>query len=408
MNPSQHTFLRACRVSAAVLVPLLPLAAQDDAELSDAPIDEYRLELLDLAYRSASAFPLVPHLKNRSRAQEQVVEACFELDQPVRALRYADGIADWRRGAAYADYAHYCVAHGRTEGVQEMLERALEVGSQDEQAQLQGWRFDRIRAKVARTHLLLGEPEVAGRVAAGLDPSQAGIVGVAEAAFTDTAAIDAHLESIDAVVESGQFDLVRGALDMCAVYFDRAYEDVERRDALQHKIESSWDGLPLLVRIDLAMELAESAGSHGDAAKAAALVAEAQEQFDSAPWDAEEEIRQRARLARSWFLAGETEKARAMATQALAMYDERREEIQNLFRASVLRPLAEAYVAMGDSTAALVYARAVEEGLENPNARPRADDLVATCVSMARNEFEPGASLWTRLREAHAALGDPW
>jgi hypothetical protein len=80
-----------------------------------------------------------------------------------------------------------------------------------------------------------------------------------------------------------------------------------------------------------------------------------------------------------------------------------------MFRAGALRPLAEAYHALGDRDAALsVYKLAVEEGALNPNARPRAMDLSATCLSLAQSACEPDAELRERLAEMRAGLGSPW
>ena len=64
---------------------------------------------------------------------------------------------------------------------------------------------------------------------------------------------------------------------------------------------------------------------------------------------------------------------------------------------------------MGDDAAALAaYRRAVEDGAENPNARQRAEDLVATCRSMSLHAIEPDADLWARMFQIHDGLGDPW
>ncbi len=64
---------------------------------------------------------------------------------------------------------------------------------------------------------------------------------------------------------------------------------------------------------------------------------------------------------------------------------------------------------MDDTAAALmVYKRAVEEGVENPNSRPRAEDLSATCLSMALHMVEPDAELKNRIRQISEGLGDPW
>ena len=374
----------------------------------DAALEDYRIELLELAYRTASAFPLVPHAKDRSRAQWRVVEACFALDQPLRALEYAEGIADWRRGAGYADYAFYLAQRGAVDDVQLYLDRAWEVARTDEHAQLQAWRADQVRAKIARTHLVLGETERAVQVVEGLDPSQAGIVGAVEAQFADLSELEARLKAVDDVVEAYEFERLRAALEMCVALFERVYDDADDRAAVEEKIKSSWHKLPAIVRIDLLYGLTEGAASNGDFEKARQLVGDANRVLDETALNAEEEIRQRARLAEHTRLAGDVESARRVATEALAAYEERREEVVDMFRASVLRPLAEALHRMGDSTSSMVYKRAVEEGVVNVNPRPRADDLASTCVSMALEGVEPDEALWSRMRELSESLVEKW
>ena len=125
--------------------------------VADLPLTEYRLELLQLAFDAATAMPLNPHIKNRSLAQELVVRACFELDQPSRALRYTKEIADWRRGVGYADFADYCALRGDTSEVQRYLDLAIEQAQTANDSGEQSWRVDRIRAKIAVTHLRLGQ-----------------------------------------------------------------------------------------------------------------------------------------------------------------------------------------------------------------------------------------------------------
>ena len=83
--------------------------------------------------------------------------------------------------------------------------------------------------------------------------------------------------------------------------------------------------------------------------------------------------------------------------------------IVNIYRAQCLRSIAEAWHALGDQPRALAaYARAAEAGVENPNSRPRADDLAATCCSLATNNCEPDTALWKRLEAIRDGLGDPW
>ena len=64
---------------------------------------------------------------------------------------------------------------------------------------------------------------------------------------------------------------------------------------------------------------------------------------------------------------------------------------------------------MGEQAAAFrTYALAVEAGIDNPNSRPRAEDLSATCRSMALHDVRPDAQLWARIRQVSEGLGPPW
>jgi hypothetical protein len=75
----------------------------------------------------------------------------------------------------------------------------------------------------------------------------------------------------------------------------------------------------------------------------------------------------------------------------------------------VLRSIAAAYASLGDGRKALAtWRRAVEAGVQNPNSRPRAEDLVATCREIALEGLEPDVALRERLAEVRRALGDPW
>lgn len=120
------------------------------ATVADAPLAEYQKELLDLAFETASAFPTMPHIKNRSLAQQSVVEASLRLDQPQRALGYAKRIDNWRRGAGYADYALYCAQKGDAAAAQRHIDLAREVYEKTEKDEIQDWQRDEIRERSPR------------------------------------------------------------------------------------------------------------------------------------------------------------------------------------------------------------------------------------------------------------------
>ncbi|HKC52932.1 MAG TPA: hypothetical protein VKF60_19250, partial [Myxococcota bacterium] len=138
-------------------------------------------------------------------------------------------------------------------------------------------------------------------------------------------------------------------------------------------------------------------------------VDQAQGIVDSDPWLPENLIPLEARLGALRYRAGAREKGKGEVDGALAQFDAQRATIVDIYRAGALRPIAEAYQALGDRERALaVYERVVEEGLGNPNSRPRAEDLVATCLSLAKNGVELDEELAARLEKVCAGLGVPW
>ncbi|MFN0008220.1 MAG: hypothetical protein ACKVXR_09955 [Planctomycetota bacterium] len=380
-----------------------------ESYIADAPLAGYQKELLDLAFDTASSFPRVPHLKNRSRAQEVVVQACFELDQPRRALGYVQRIDNWLRGAGYADYALYCARKGDTTSVQRHLDLAREVYEKTEKEEIQDWQRDRIRVTIAKTLRRLGRSEEAVKFETDLVEVESIKVEAAKAALAGGEAFDEQLQAVDAAAAVGNFDHLRSALETCVRLFDRFYEDPERRSQAEAKVKASWSKLPITVRVDLVMDLAESALGHEDRGKALELVQEAEAIMDAATWKPELRIPVMARLAVLRHGAGDGEGARKGAEAALASFEAERDQIFDYERAETLQPLAEAFRSLGDTAAAHgIYAKAVEESALNPNRRPRADDLTAICCSMALHAVEPDAELRARMLEIRSGLEGRW
>jgi tetratricopeptide (TPR) repeat protein len=374
--------------------------------LSDQALTAYQTQLLDLAFNTASAIPVQPHIKDRCKAQEAVVAACLKLDQPRRALGYIERIDDWRRGLAYADLALYGVRHGAVEESQRYLQLAGQISGTEN---LETWRSDTIKARIAQTYAWMGHQQQAETMEAGLETPESGKVAGIQAIRSEPGLFDEQIVRLDHLIASGQFDTIRNALEAYARLFDRFYADPKRRSLLEEKIMASMTLLPALVRIELLMSLATVAQDHHDPAKALEFVTQSHQLLDSAQWRPEHRVALMAQLAVLRFRAGDQNTAITERGAALAFYETNRSSIVNIYRATALRRLAEAYQSMGDTDRARsVYQLAVEEGMDNPNSRPRAEDLSATCCSMALNAVEPDAKLWMRLRQIHDGLRAPW
>jgi len=372
--------------------------------LTDKPIAVYQNELLDLSFATASAIPIKPHIKDRSLAQEGGVAASLELDLPRRALGLIEKIDNWRRGAGYADLAFYCAMHGYTDEVQQYLDLAGQISESAED-----WRRDQIRVKIANTYTWLGQTRQADQLEMGLADAESVKVAGVKAMIAGEDSFEEQMNGLDALIATGNFDILENALKACANLFNRFYGDAGWRLLAEEKIKSSWGNLPIFKRVELLTEMAGFALDHADQAKALDLANEAYLFMDGAQWRPEHHIPMVSELVKLRFRAGDRQKAGTDADALLVLFDSQRDKIVNIYRAGALRPLAEAYRLMGDTAAALaVYKRAVEEGVENPNSRPRAEDLSATCLSMALHGTEPDAELWNRIRQINEGLGDPW
>lgn len=392
--------------TALTLLMLLAAGAQqpvspDKGQPADAPLQPFQVAMIEQAFDAASAMPLEPHIKNRSRAQQAAVLACLELGQPARALRYSDRIDNWRRGNGYAEIAIYSARHGYADHAKTCAQlAALEAAEPG----LADWRRDRINMRIAKAYNLLGQAAEAEALAATLGTAEMGKV-----APDDEADLDQRMAEVDRMVGLGNLDITRNTLESFTELFDRLYNDAGQRAKVADKIRTSWKGLPPFLRIELLTSMARMALEHADKPAALSLINEAQRIFDEATWPLDARLKMTATLAAIRFESGDEQRARADADAALALYDARGETIVNMYRAAAVRPLAEAYKTMNDTAASLaVYRRALEAGVVNPNARPRAIDLAATCTSMAVHGVEPDADLGARIREIGHGLGPPW
>lgn len=373
--------------------------------MEDIPLASYQIKLLNTAFEAASAMPANPHIKDRSRLQEYVVKTCLKLEQPQHALGYIEKIDNWRRGMAYVDLAMYCAQHGAMkERVEPYLNLAAKVAEQAED-----WRRDRIRVKIAQVYTLLGQQKQARTVTADLADTEAGKVARTEAIVCSADSFDKEVESLGKVISSGQFDAVNNALEVCAELFNRFYGDNERRELIEKRIKDGWGRMPISIRIDLLIEMAHFALAHSDQAKAIGLVNEARNIMDSSVWQSRYAIPLKAKFAELDFSAGDKNQARTEVQDALSLFGAERKKIVNIYRAQMLRSIAEAYWTMGNKSRAVeLYKQAIEAGIENPNSRPRAEDLSATCCSMALHNVKPDAELLSRISQIRDGLGDPW
>ena len=387
------------QAAAAVTAPILdtPIAvrtAQSEPTKGDAPdakksepvdtlvdskLEAYRTELLDLAFRSASAFPVKPHIKNRTRLQDSVVGTCLELGQARRALGYIESIDTWRRGSCYADVALYMARKGDTlDRIEKYIVLAKEVSDRVETEGAQDWARDRIRVKIAGAYMWLGLVDKAREFGAVPTEAEAGKVAAYSSMRAQTDDYDAQMQSLAKIIEIGGFDQTRSALEAYAHLFDRFYGDEVRRTTIEETIQKSWAKSPVQVRFDVMMKLVEFALAHEDPKKANALLQSTQDLVESVRWTSEDKILLLTQIAAARHRAGDTAKAKSDLDAVLAFYEKERLTISQFDRGLSLRAIADAYRKLGDvKSAVLQYGRAIEAAKKKGEVRA---------------EVEPGAA----------------
>lgn len=376
-----------------------------------------RQQLLDLAFAAASRFPLQPHGRNRSRAQELVVQACFDLGQPRLAVGYANRIQDWRRGPAWADYAFHCANAGDVPEAERYLQLATGVAAAlRDDPNAQEWRRDLILLKVARARHALGDAAGAAEVAAGIAPESSFAVdddwsrSVADRVGRLTpVAAEAEVAAIDAAFGGMSFGQQHAALATLVAVHACFFAREELRAVVERRLLEVYTKLPPTLRLDAIARLVDNHLRSSSRDGAGRLIAGMQAIVGQHQWRAEDELPQRARIAELLWRAGEQEAARAAAEAVWAAFPAAREGIVAIHRAEALRPLALAWHTMGEHERAEQALDVVlTESLVNPNSRPRCDDLVETCVALARRDWQPSAAVWQRLRAIERGLGEPW
>jgi len=378
----------------------------EEDTVSDKTLSVFQIKLLDIAFKTASAIPINPHIKDRSKAQEDVIETCLELGQPKRALTYIEKIENWRRGLCYANLAFYCAKQNYNKEANKYLKIAEEISKDDHG---QEWRNNQIKAIIAKTRTELGQIRQANKIKNDLANSETDKLAQAEAKISPEETFDEHIAVLDGLIETGDYSMITSALKAYTRLYNKFYQDEKQRLLAEDKIKTSWEKVPVFIRIGLLLDLAGFSLEYSDQNKALELVNQAQILMDDSQWRLEHKIGLVAKISELRHKADDVGRAKIDADAVLVLFNDQKSEIVDIYRAQTLQLLGQAYQYMGDTKTALaVYKLAIEESVINPNSRPRAKDLSAICCSMALHAVEPDSELWMRINRISEELGHPW
>lgn len=388
--------------------PAAPRAADEPTPVAATPA-----AILGLAADAALGMPLEPHVKTRSRLQAEIVDVAVAQGEFDLARSIVPRIENWRRGLAQAAIAARLAELGHVEEARAELARAEAIEATLTDEFVQGWRRDRVRGRIAAAYAHLGDVEKAAMIQARLAPAEAGRLAQLSARMAPREKMGVNVEAFLRITETGDLEQIKLALLALTEFYGQCAgeteADAERRAELEQAIRDHWTQIPGEPRIEILEALVAQDLAAGRRDHARALVDEIEALVRDNRWNAEQRIAFLARVGRMRHGAGQTEEALATLREAVAAYDEAREGIVSIWRGRSLRPLAEAFHAVGSpASAAELYERALVEAVVNPNSRPRLEDLVATCNSIVASGLDAPVSLRKALARTRAALGAPW
>ncbi|MEE2973249.1 MAG: hypothetical protein VX672_08985, partial [Planctomycetota bacterium] len=171
--------------------------------------------------------------------------------------------------------------------------------------------------------------------------------------------------------------------------------------------------IPHDLRIRFTLELVDTAVERGDLEHGVMLAGRARKIFDSVqsgtPFPPEFEVGLLGEIALRNAMVGQDPKAGATIDESLGRFEAERRRIADVFQAKSLRPVLEAAIAAGDAERIeRLLELTIAAGATNPNARPRAEDLVATMVLLAQVDHEPAEDVFARIQEIRGGLVAPW
>ena len=363
-----------------------------------------RDDLLDLAFQISTSIPIEPFASDRARMQALVSQACIKNGSLIQAVQYASRIEGWRQGELFALIGQQYATANETQLARDFAARAMEVATNEKD-----WRRERIVIETAKIYLQLGDSAKASALVEGVTQAELGKLETARTAIVLQSQLDNQADMFDKALATKNFDLARGAIEGYLVWLDRVSEDETRTTRSLKAIDDALPGLPVDLQVKYGIDLADHLHKNLKRDLAILKLDKATEIFSATTFLPEDVAPLGAMIARARIRLGDESSARLLLQRLYSEYSTRREGIVNLRRATSLRALAEGFCELGDRDDAIAcYTLALEEGTINPNARPRAEDLGATCISMAEYGIALTPELKNRIETIRSSLTYPW
>ena len=363
-----------------------------------------RDDLLDLAFQISTSIPIEPFASDRARMQALVAQACIKNGSLIQAIQYASKIEGWRQGELFALIGQQYASANETQPARDFAARAMEVATNEKD-----WRRERIVIETAKIYLQLGDSTKASALVEGATQAELGKIEAARTAIMLESQLDLQADMFDKALATKNFDLARGGIDGYLAWLDRVSQDQTRTTRALKAIDDALPGLPFDLQVKYEIDLADHLHKNLKLDLAKLKLDKATEIFSATTFLPEDVAPLGAMIARARIRMGDEQSARVLLQRFYKEHSTRREGIVNLRRATSLRALAEGFCELGDRDDAIAcYTWALEEGTINPNARPRAEDLGATCISMAEYGIALTPELKNRIDIIRSSLTYPW
>ena len=361
-------------------------------------------DLLDLAFQISTSIPTEPFPSDRAKMQALVAQACIKNGSLIQATQYASKIEGWRQGELFALIGQQYASANETQLARDFAARAMEVAANEID-----WRRERIVIETAKLYLQLGDSTKASALVEGATQAELGKLEAARTGIVLQSQLDNQADMFDKAIATKNFDLARGAIEGYLVWLNRVSQDEIRTTRALKAIDDALLGLPFDLQVKYGIDLADILHKNLKRDLAILKLDKATEIFSATTFLPEDVAPLGAMIARARIRMGDAQSARLLLQRFYKEHSTRREGIVNLRRATSLRALGEGFYELGDRDDAIAcYNLALEEGTINPNARPRAEDLVATCISMAEYGISLTPDLKYRIDTIRSSLTYPW
>lgn len=352
----------------------------------------------------ASSLETKAHARVKARLQKDVASTAIEIGLIDVGIRDAEAIQDWRRGQALAIAAQALARKGDRASAEACVAKAVQVAASTESS-----KQEQLNLEIALAMAMLGNVEQARQYGARAPVEFTGRVETQLVSQVSIDEVDRQCDAFDKAIASGSFDIVGSGVDGYFAVWERVRTDATRGARAEKAIRAALPALPAALQIGVHLQLADAldeVGQHQacmqELQTATTMVRGGDFLPDTLGPLARDVARARARH-------GDASGAREMLGEMLKRYEQAPTAMVDIERADYLRALAEALQDLGDREAAMhAWTLALEAGSVNPNARPRAEDLCLTMLSMVQSGAEPTDVIRSRMTDIQSGLKAPW